>query len=92
MATPEPQPKPIERVNSGDVIVYDLAIQTITTQKAEKYKDQEAKLFNAPRFSNHVDLWDDSRLIARLDLDKLGWGTTTKRWFGKCKQIQMVRS
>ena len=40
--------------------------------------DREVKLYTAPRFGNHVDLWDESRLIARLDLDKLGWSTTMK--------------
>ena len=32
------KPKPIEWASSGSVIVYDLSSQTITTQKAEKFK------------------------------------------------------
>lgn len=44
MATPEPRPiqkvnaPPIQRVNSGSVIVYDLASQTIKTENAEEFK------------------------------------------------------
>ena len=52
--------------------------------------DQDAKLQTAPRFGSSVDLYDESRLIATLNLGKLGWGTTRKRWFGKCNQILVM--
>ena len=51
---------------------------------------QDAELHTAPHFGSRVDIYDESRLIATLNLGKLGWGTTTKRWFGKCNQILVV--
>ncbi len=38
---PISEPKPIKRTNSGSVIVFDLATQTITTKKAKKLKGND---------------------------------------------------
>ena len=37
--------KTIQRVNSGTVIVYDLSVQTITTQKAKKFRGMDLDRF-----------------------------------------------
>lgn len=87
---PTSEPKSVERTNSGSVIVFDLATQTITTKKAKKFKDALPKPHPAPRFGNSVDIYDESRLIATLNLGKLGWFTTTKRLFGRCNQILVI--
>lgn len=100
--------KPIKRTNSGHVIVFDPATQTLTTEKAKRLKgisfnitilyhlhtnsciDQNAKLQTAPKLGSRVDIFIDSRLVATINLSKLGWATNTKRLFGKCNQILVM--
>ena len=52
--------------------------------------DRKASLRKAPKFGNRVDIYDESRLLATINLRKLGWATNTKRLFGKCNQILIV--
>jgi hypothetical protein len=52
--------------------------------------DQNAKLQTAPKLGSRVDVFVNSRLIATINLSKLGWATNTKRCFGKCNQILII--
>ena len=106
--SPDSDPKPIQRTNSGQVIVFDPATQTLTTEKAKRLKgtsctlqeiccahihsdiDHDAKLRTAPKFGSRVDIFVDSRLVATINLSKLGLVTNAKRFFGKCNQILVM--
>lgn len=47
----------------------------------------------APKWFNHVDIYDEGefkRLVATLNLGKLGWATSMKRLCGKCNDIYMM--
>ena len=47
----------------------------------------------APKWFNHVDIYDEgefNRLVATLNLGKLGWATSMKRLCGKCNDIYMM--
>ncbi|KAK3173000.1 hypothetical protein OEA41_006328 [Lepraria neglecta] len=88
--SPESDIKPIQRTNSGHVIVFDPATQTLTTEKAKRLKDYDAKLQTAPKLGSRVDIFVDSRLVATINLSKLSWATNTKRFFGKCNQILVM--
>ena len=49
----------------------------------------------APKFSNHVDVFAKSeygteRLVANLNLEKLGWGTSIKRLCGRIRYIYVM--
>ncbi|KAL2046845.1 hypothetical protein N7G274_000863 [Stereocaulon virgatum] len=87
----DPDIKPTKRTNSGSVIVFDPNSQTVTIERAESLKDQEAtKTQTAPKFGNRVDIYDESRLVATLNLRKLGWVPNAKRLVGKCNQILVM--
>ncbi len=49
----------------------------------------------APKFSNHVDVFakrecGTERLVANLNLEKLGWGTSIKRLCGRIRYIYVM--
>lgn len=49
----------------------------------------------APKFSNHVDVfakreYGTERLVANLNLEKLGWGTSIKRLCGRIRYIYVM--
>jgi hypothetical protein len=51
----------------------------------------------APKFSSQVDVFVDredgtERLVATLNLDKLGWGTNIKRMCGKISDIYVMEN
>lgn len=91
MSNPAPEQRKL--VNEY-VIVFDTTRSTITTEKAEKYKDHienpEKTLRIAPRLGNTVDITHNGRLVARLDLRVLGRVTNMKRALGKCNQIVVL--
>ncbi|KAL9099784.1 MAG: hypothetical protein Q9163_004757 [Psora crenata] len=87
--------KPIGRTNSGTVILFDLATQTITTQKKKRIPEKKIYKYEkpAPRFGNRVKIFEgagSSLLVASLNLDKLGWGASLKRLCGKCNDIYVM--
>ena len=47
----------------------------------------------APKWGSRVDIYDDSesnRLVATLNLSKLGWLVNARRLVGKCNEILVM--
>lgn len=91
-STPSPEPKPVRRTNSGSAIVFDPVAQRITTAKVSTLENHKP-IKTAPRWFNHVDIYDEGelkRLVAILNLGKLGWATSVKRLCGKCNDIYVM--
>lgn len=87
-------PKPVRRTSSGRAIVFDPIAQKITTKKISTLQNQKPLKTIAPKWFNHVDIYDESefrRLIATLNLGGLGWSASMKRLCGKCNDIYMMK-
>ncbi|CAD6566725.1 MAG: hypothetical protein ASARMPREDX12_008810 [Alectoria sarmentosa] len=84
--------KPLGRTNSGSAIVFDPVAQRITTAKVSRLENHKP-IKTAPKWFNHVDIYDEGdfkRLVATLNLGKLGWAANMKRLCGKCNDIYMM--
>ncbi|KAI4120769.1 MAG: hypothetical protein LQ338_006778 [Usnochroma carphineum] len=88
------QPQPLARTNSGSIIVYDPAKQTLSLRKRNELDMQKAiKTVPAPRMSNRLNIYlnrndsDIDRLAATLSLDVLGWAANFKRVCGKVSEV-----
>ncbi|CAF9933071.1 MAG: hypothetical protein ALECFALPRED_005470 [Alectoria fallacina] len=87
-----PEIKPLGRTNSGSAIVFDPVAQRITTAKVSRLENHKP-IKTAPKWFNHVEIYDEGefkRLVATLNLGKLGWAANMKRLCGKCNDIYMM--
>lgn len=103
------EPKPLGRTNSGTAIVFDPIAQRITTAKVSMLESADTHytqlgyttlilldhkpVQTAPKWFNHVDIYDEGALkrhIATLNLGKLGWTASMKRLCGRCNDIYMM--
>lgn len=89
---PASEPKLLGRTNSGSAIVFDPIAQRMTTAKVSRLGNHKP-IKTAPKWFNHVDIYDEGefkRLVATLNLGKLGWAANMKRLCGKCNDIYMM--
>ncbi|MCJ1349382.1 hypothetical protein MMC31_007622 [Peltigera leucophlebia] len=82
----------------GRVIVFDPETQTMTTEKL-KHLGEPVIEQPTPKWQNHVLIYSQARstepeperrLVAGLNLGKLGWTTNVKRLFGRRSHIYVM--
>ncbi|MCJ1342316.1 hypothetical protein MMC31_000498 [Peltigera leucophlebia] len=88
---------PIKR--NASVIVFDPVTQTLSTEKLKDLGGEPVIEQPTPKWQSHVLIYADThsadpeperRLVAALNLDKLGWTTNVKRLFGRMSQIYVM--
>ena len=67
-----------------------LDLQAMKHNNSQQIADQPAIVKTAPKLGSRVEIREGSRLLATINLSKLGWTTNIRRLFGRCNEILVI--